>query len=307
MADKNINDNRLQELRGSGYEMADGNPDIRGWHVRNLQGQVIGKIEELLFDAQSRKVRYLIVNVEGKALNIVSRKILVPVGLAELHEENDDVIFPNVHRGHLASLPDYKKGKVTAATERAVRNAFINETPIVLDDDMNVAAPVVLEDDTNVDNTEDFYNHEYFDDAKIQSRRKRRLEDETTIPVIEENVNVGKQTVETGGVRVTKNIVEEPVEETIRLKDEHVTVNRNPVDKPVNEGNFAPFQESTIELTEHTEVPVVEKEARVVEEISIGKEVEHRKETVRDTVRKTEVDIEELDKNDLSARTNRNI
>jgi stress response protein YsnF len=50
-----------------------------------------------------------------------------------------------------------------------------------------------------------------------------------------------------------------------------------------------------IELIEHAEVPVVSKEARVVEEISIGKDVKHRDETVKDTVRKTEVDIEEID------------
>lgn len=304
MADKNINDSRLQELRGSGYEMAEGDPDIRGWKIRNLQGQTIGKVDELLFDPQSRKVRYLIVDVEGKALNIVSRKILVPVGLAELHEENDDVILPNVTRGHLASLPDYKKGNVTAVTERAVRNAFVNENPVVLEDDLNIADTTFADDD-NIANTDDFYTHEHFDEDRMYSKRKHKLQDETAIPIIEENINVGKRIVETGGVRVTKNIVEEPVEETVRLKEEHVTVNRNTVDKPVQEGSFAPFQESTIELTERAEVPVVEKEARVVEEISIGKEVEHRDETVRDTVRKTEVDVEELSKNDLSSTTNR--
>jgi uncharacterized protein (TIGR02271 family) len=295
MSDKNLTEDRLHELRGSGYEMAEGSPDIRGWKIRNLQGQQIGKVDELLFDVQSRKVRYLIVDLEGKALNLTSKKILIPVGLVELHEENDDVILTNVNFDHLALLPDYKKGTVTNATERAIRNAFAGEGAVILDDDTNVT-----------DNADEFYNHEHFNEEKIQNRRKRRPEDETTIPIIEEDVNIGKRTVETGGVRVTKNIVEQPVEETIRLKEEHVTVERNTVDKPVQEGGFVPFQESTIELTENAEVPVVEKEARVVEEISIGKDVAERDETVRDTVRKTEVDIEELDKDDLQKGNTRN-
>jgi stress response protein YsnF len=289
MPDKNINDNRLHELRGSGYEMAEENPDIRGWKVRNLQGQIIGEVDELLFDPQSCKVRYLIVNLKGKPLNLISRKILVPIGLAELHEENDDVLLPNVNRGHLASLPGYKKGRVTKATERAVRNVFINENTVVTDDDPAAASKA-----------DDFYSHEHFDEDRMYTRRRPKLENETTIPIIEENVNIGKRTVETGGVRVRKNIAKKPVEETVNPKEEHVTIERNAVDKPARNESFAPFQESTIELTEHAEVPVVKKEARVVEEISIDKEVELRDETVRETVRKTEVDIEHLNKNDLS-------
>lgn len=292
MANENINDNRLHELRGSGYEMAEGDPDIRGWKVRNLQGQVMGNIDELIFDPASKKVRYLVIDIEGKVFNIISRKVLVPVGLAELHEENDDVIFPDVTPGQLAALPDYKKGNVTEATEKSIRNVF------------GEAGVATMAADTN--GTDDFYNHEHFDEDRMYSKRKSKIQDETTIPVIEENINVGKRLIETGGVRVTKNIVEKPVEEMIRLKEEHVTVNRNPVDKPVQEGSFAPFQEGSIELTERAEVPVVAKEARVVEEIFIGKDVEHREETVRDTVRKTEVNIEDLNKDDLSQTTGRN-
>jgi len=289
MPGKNLNDNRLHELRGSGYEMAEENPDIRGWKVRNVHGQIIGDVDELLFDAQSCKVRYLIVNLKGKSLNLISRKILVPTGLAELHEENDEVLLPNVNRGHLASLPGYKKGRLTKATERAIRNAIVNDGVVMIDDDPGAAS-----------NADDFYSHQHFDDDRMYSRRRPKLENETTIPIIEENVNIGKRTVETGGVRVTKNIAKKPVEETVNLKEEHVTIERNAVDKPARDESFAPFQESTIELTEHAEVPVVKKEARVVEEISIDKEVELRDEIVRETVRKTEVDIEDINKRDLS-------
>lgn len=115
-----------------------------------------------------------------------------------------------------------------------------------------------------------------------------------SIPIIEENLQVGKKEVATGGVRVKSRIVERPVEESLRLREEYVRVERTPVDRPATTADLDNFREGTIEMTETAEVPVVSKEARVVEEVSIGKEVEHHDEVIRDTVRKTEVDIEQL-------------
>ncbi len=118
-----------------------------------------------------------------------------------------------------------------------------------------------------------------------------------SIKIIEENLSVGKKTVETGGARLKSRIVELPVEEQVRLREEHVKVNRTAVNRPATEADFAAFKEGTVEMIETAEVPVVAKEARVVEEVSLGKEVSQRDETIRDTVRKTEVDVEELDTN----------
>ena len=115
-----------------------------------------------------------------------------------------------------------------------------------------------------------------------------------SINVIEEELQVGKRTVETGGVRLKSRIVERPVEESLRLREERVYVNRNPVNRAATSKDFDAFKEGEMELREHAEVPVVSKEARVVEEVTLGKDVSERNETVRDTVRKTEVDVEDL-------------
>ncbi len=128
-------------------------------------------------------------------------------------------------------------------------------------------------------------------------------DNDRTVNRIEENLEVGKRTVEGGGVRVRSRIVEKPVEESIRLREEHVTVDRNPVDRVASNDEIANFQDSDIELTERSEVAMVNKEARVVEEIRINKDVNERDETVRDTVRHTEVDVEKLaDENDGTGR-----
>ncbi|GAB3640906.1 YsnF/AvaK domain-containing protein [Spirosoma arcticum] len=126
-----------------------------------------------------------------------------------------------------------------------------------------------------------------------------------TIKVVEENLQVGKREVETGGVRVRSRIVERPVEESLRLREERVTVTRNPVNRPATEADLNAFQEGQIEMRETAERAVVSKTANVVEEISIGKEVTEHDEVIRDTVRKTEVDVENLGTTEGTVRTER--
>lgn len=121
---------------------------------------------------------------------------------------------------------------------------------------------------------------------------------ETVIPKVEESLEVGKKEVERGGVRVRSRIVEKPVEENVRLREEHIHVERQPVNRPVTDADRTALQDRDIELTEHAEVPVVNKEARVVEEVRVGKEVNERTETVRDTVRSTEIDIDKINSNE---------
>jgi stress response protein YsnF len=127
----------------------------------------------------------------------------------------------------------------------------------------------------------------------------------TSIPVVEENVQIGKREVETGGVRLRSRIVETPVEENSRLREEYVRVERTPVDSPATEADLQNFQEREIEITGHAEVPVVNKEARVVEEVNLNKEVEERDETVKETVRKTEVDVENLEGKQIKGKRNK--
>jgi uncharacterized protein (TIGR02271 family) len=132
--------------------------------------------------------------------------------------------------------------------------------------------------------------------STVQStaRQSAPVQGETTIPIVEEQIQVGKREVQRGGVRVFTHVTDRPVEENVQLREEHVTVERRPVDRPVTEADRAAFQQGTIEVTERAEEAVVSKQARVVEELVVGKEATERTETVRDTVRRTEVEVEEL-------------
>jgi uncharacterized protein (TIGR02271 family) len=117
---------------------------------------------------------------------------------------------------------------------------------------------------------------------------------EVKVPVVEEELQVGTRQVRHGGVRLYTRVTERPVEETVRLRDETVHVERRPVDRPATEADVAAAKERTIEVTETDEEAVVRKQARVVEEVIVGKAQEERTETVRDTVRRTEVEVESI-------------
>ncbi len=134
----------------------------------------------------------------------------------------------------------------------------------------------------------------YTEEQAQTERRNYDNQGEVALPVIEEELNVGKRVVQRGGVRVHTRVTERPVEETVNLREERVTVERHAVDRPVGDAPNA-FKEGTIEITETAEVPVVSKQAHVVEEVVIGKEATERQETVRDTVKRTEVDVSEVD------------
>jgi len=114
------------------------------------------------------------------------------------------------------------------------------------------------------------------------------------IPVVQEQLKVGKREVQRGGVRVFSRVVETPVNESIGLREEHVNVQRRAVDEPISTTDATAFKEQSIEMRETAEEAVVEKSARVVEEVMVNKEVSQREQQIHDTVRHTEVEVEQL-------------
>jgi uncharacterized protein (TIGR02271 family) len=112
--------------------------------------------------------------------------------------------------------------------------------------------------------------------------------------VVEEELKVGKRVVEQAeGVRVQRHVTEKPVEQEVKLHEERVTVTRQPADRPLSGPEAEAFKEGTVEVRTTREEPVVSKQARVVEEVVIGKEAHEHTERVRETVRRTEVEVEQ--------------
>jgi uncharacterized protein (TIGR02271 family) len=124
--------------------------------------------------------------------------------------------------------------------------------------------------------------------------RKEEGTQEEVIPVVEEQLRVGKREVNRGSVRVRAYVVEEPVQESVRLREEHVEVERRPVDQStVATAPDDLMKERTVEMSETAEEAVVQKQAQVKEEVVVSKRTDERVEQVTDSVRRTQVDVEE--------------
>jgi uncharacterized protein (TIGR02271 family) len=120
--------------------------------------------------------------------------------------------------------------------------------------------------------------------------------EEERIPIVQEELRVGKREVERGGARVRSYVEERPVSEQVNLREEHVSIERHPVDQQLSSSDFADnklLQERTVEMRERSEEAVIGKDARVTEEVVVQKTADQRTENVQDTVRETKVEVDD--------------
>ena len=154
---------RLQELRGSNFELSKGQPDIRGWEVKDSNGHRIGKVHELIFDVHARKVRYMVTDiVDSKELQLEKRRVMVPIGLAELHRADDDVILHNITPFQLRALPRYDREDLGIKAERAISTVF----------GRNFASSG--DDAAQTDSSNEFYEHDHFNENNLYRNRQSK-------------------------------------------------------------------------------------------------------------------------------------
>lgn len=156
----NMKHRRLQELDRSDFEIVDGQPDIRGWDVKNSRGQKVGEVEDLIVDAQQKKVRYMVVDLDDNELDLDDRKVLIPIGLAELHKEDDDVLLPGVQSEQLRSLPGYDRDRLDEEAESRICNALGRS------DGRRQGV-------SSMEPEPEFYRHDYFNDDNLYRNRMR--------------------------------------------------------------------------------------------------------------------------------------
>ena len=171
---------RLQEMDRSDFEIVKGEPDIRGWDVKNSTGQKVGEVEELIVDAQKKKVRYMVVELDDDELDLDDdREVLIPIGLAQLHKDDDDVILPNVQLEQLRSLPEYDEDRLDDTVERQICSVLgrTSSSFSSASGSTNAAGTSNTTLGTSVTNQrqDDFYNHDYFNDDNLYKDRLHQL------------------------------------------------------------------------------------------------------------------------------------
>jgi uncharacterized protein (TIGR02271 family) len=117
--------------------------------------------------------------------------------------------------------------------------------------------------------------------------------DPNVFEVIEEDLAVGKEQIERGRMRIYNVVSERQVAKDVGLRDETIKVQRRPVNRAVSIDQDL-FKERSFEMVETDEIAKVAKTARVVEEVSLGKEVVEKIQTIRDTLRRQDVQVEQV-------------
>jgi hypothetical protein len=114
---------RLRDL--TDFEVADGNPDVRGWTVWGGDGQALGTVHELIVDPEALKVRYLDIELDSRFhINEYENHILLPIGVASLDSEGDNVFVPALNAESVLNYPPYIEIQVTREYETAMMRAL---------------------------------------------------------------------------------------------------------------------------------------------------------------------------------------
>lgn len=151
----------LEELSSSDFEIVDNQPDINGWEIIDSVGNEVGEVKDLIFDSNAQKVRYIVADLNFETeddLDHDPKVVLIPIGVVDLDNDNDEVLLKEFLGAQLLTLPEYESGKtISPVEELAIRHAFLGNA--ALPD----AGSVVY--DTAPD---DFYEHSHFDDSRFQ-------------------------------------------------------------------------------------------------------------------------------------------
>jgi uncharacterized protein (TIGR02271 family) len=237
----------------SGYKVAEGEPDIRGWDVLASDGRRLGRVDDLLVDTHANKVRYM--DVDGDE----GRHVTIPIGYARIERDQRQVLVDGVGEEQYSALPAYDRGPITRDYEERVGQAW----------NLNAAA------DT------DFYETDAF-----------RSKDEMRLTLNEEQLSVGKREVGAGEVGVHKYVETEHVHEEVPLRHEEVDIERRPVTDGYSAAGATIGENEEIRIPLHAEEAVVEKRVVPTEELVVRTREVVETESVDANVRRERAEVD---------------
>ncbi len=165
MSDALYKHTRLDELGSHDISEIDAEYDLRNFLVLDGNKHKIGRVVELLYDVQSKKIRYLVIEIHSEDTEENLRRILAPIGTAEPHDDDNYLYIPALNHDLINALPDYEKGHVNPGVENMVRLAYAGED--LLAEGSGLTGNDVLNDE------EAFYNHLHFDLDKLFGKKPK--------------------------------------------------------------------------------------------------------------------------------------
>jgi uncharacterized protein (TIGR02271 family) len=280
----------LDELKG--HTVAKGDPDPRGWDVYSSDNTKIGEVKDLLVDVSVMQARYLDVELDKDVAGEKDRHVLLPVGTAQLDDDNDRVIADTTIVS-VRSLPAYRRG---GAVNREYEDSLLGSFGTTRGTSAATAATAGA----------NYYDRPEFDTSRFYGKRATsgeraadfqdaRAREEQRLTLSEEELQVGKRQVPAGEVELRKTVETKHVEERVPLTREEVTVERRPISGA--SARDAEIGEDEIRVPLMAEEPVVEKRVVAKEEVIVNKRAVQDEKTVEADLRRERVDYDESELN----------
>ena len=294
----------LSEAKG--YRVAEDNEDVRGWEVRGNDGEKIGKVNDLLIDTGIDKVRYLEVKVD-RGLFGSDRNVLIPIGAARLADD-EDVVLLDASKDALRDYPEYTGQQITSDYETSLQsrlsNAFRSTSATTASSGTASTGSANRTDDDRFYNERGLFRGREsarMDDREVDRAVCREADREARVTRSEEELAIGKRSVQAGEAYLRKTVETEHVRQEVPVTHEEVTVERRPLSADA---------ETDVSIREdEIRVPVMEEEVitqkRVVpkEEVVIRKRAVSDTEVVEDDVRRERVDVDDSAVRDRTSQT----
>jgi uncharacterized protein (TIGR02271 family) len=264
------------------FEVADNEPDVRGWDVMSSDGRKIGEVEDLIVDTGAMKVRYLDVEVDKEFRgDDKDRRILIPVGHARLHEDEDHVHVHSLSSTDVRAFPAYR-GQLDPNYEATVHRHFGSEETTSFDDSRFYGA----RRGTGRGAT-----------GLVLPAAAAAASMEGRMTLSEEELRVGREKRPAGEARVSKHVETEHVSRDVPVTRERASIERRPIEGSDARDARATISEDEVRVPLTEEEVVVEKRAVPKEEIVIRKEREQHTKHVEADLRKERADIDRDTKN----------
>lgn len=266
------------------FDVADHEPDIRGWTVRSADNEKVGKVKELIADTGAMKVRYMEVALDKKTLRLDDdRHVLVPIGAARLNDDDDEVLI-NRASTEFASLPAYRREDLDRGYEDRLRSSW---------------GASASGGSATRGKSADYYDHEHFDDRNFFGKRRSGRENEAYITRSEEEMAVRKQRQRAGEVDVRKHVESERVSKSVPVEREEVSVERRPASGRHASGEIG---EDEVRIPVMEEEATVEKRTVPKEEIVVKKHAVQDRQRVEADLKRERVDVDKRGSADREKR-----
>jgi len=261
------NQPRIVPMGDADLEVADDNPDVRGWDVMAADGRRLGEVEELLVDQEAMKVRYLDVDVDKELRADDNEKhVLIPIGYAVLNRDEKRISVNEISSDQVRGAPAYS-GRIDPQYESTL-NAYYGAGA--------GSAGLGMARDT---------------------AQPRGASGEERMTLSEEEMDISRRQERAGEARVAKHVETEHVREDVPVTREEVEIERRPIqgDRMGAQGRI---EEDEVRMQLNEEHAEVHKRTVPREEIILRKRQVQDTETVETDLRREEAEIRRDDSSD---------